>query len=482
MGPAAKSQAGGEKKLKKKLSGTDNFFMNNHTPVVGEDMVNQQGELSNPYGKNPFAIDIKKYQTNKEVIAQVVKYLRSQTSLHESTIIRVARYLRSMCDNEKWLFPINLLKPRVEQFYFHMNYYRDNIFDKDTGENFYGLKQKRDAFWYYLDACTIPRSYFPYKLPKQPTIKPIDFPNPDIAYKLTVFDYTKFEELSWSKEKTEYFQFAHLYNFQVGPRAPSEMATAKIGGINWDDCTLKFLQPKLTGKIRKITLPKAFVTGKTRKSLYNFVYHIRPKFVTQYSDDSIFINPWTGKSYWRPKESIDAPRKLSDKLSKSGKLAYIELNYSGEPFYPYMGRHFCCTGKLIEFSLEKIRNQINNVNPLIKTRNWMGHSEVKTTERYTQLAEQSFEKYPFNWSQRILKGDSYKRRGKYARNRNKLKLPTFRMDLLQERKSSPERGSFFALRETPPETKVKNKKLGFFPSSLNPSFFTFNLKGCVAIG
>jgi hypothetical protein len=86
-------------------------------------------------------------------------------------------------------------------------------------------------------------------------LKPIKVPNPDITYEITVTKFYGDIELDC------FFQFAHLYNFMVGPRAPIEIAIMKISDIIWSDSTIKFPQPKLQGKIRKIRLPDAFVKG-----------------------------------------------------------------------------------------------------------------------------------------------------------------------------------------------------------------------------
>lgn len=219
---------------------------------------------------------------------------------------------------KKQAFPINFLKPNVEQYIYHMTWYRENVYDDNTGKNWYGLRERKNAFKLFLEVCGIPKEFFSYRLPAHYELVPIEFPNPDVANKFTTYKYYNDKEIDW------FLQFAHQYNFIVGPRAPSEMAIMKIGDIDWDNCTIKFSQPKLRGKKRKIMLPESFINGGARKSLKNFVeYH---RYENQYSEDYLFTSPWTGKPYWDDKN-----RKLA--VTRSGGLGKL-LNQTGKMVYP----------------------------------------------------------------------------------------------------------------------------------------------------
>ncbi len=371
---------------KKNFSGRSlNIKKNEPRKLDGEVMGECRYELNNPYGQNPYGVQIEKCSNLEELLIQIRRYAETQTSLKLSTIQRDINYLRLLSDKNQ-AFPVDLFNPRVEQWIYHMTWYKNNVYDGKTNKNFYGLKQRKEAFYLYLDACGIPTSYFPYELPNYPKSKPVEFPNPDIAYQMTTYDYFDDKELNW------FFQFTHLYNLIVGPRAPSELTVMKISDIDFDTCTIKFCQPKLNGKSRKILLPEAFIKGKTRKSIKNFIEYHRNEITNQYSGDFLFISPWSGKPF--------SPANMGKYLSLTGKKVYSS-------FTPYNGRHFCATGKLIQKWIEK------HPDPIEATKNFMGHDRRKTTEKYTALAEEYYSKYPYNWFKRILK-DRYCR-GKYAK-------------------------------------------------------------------
>jgi len=366
-------------------------------PEVGMDTRDLQSKLINPYGQNPFCIDLKKYSSIEELIPEIRKYADTQTDLSSTTIDRDIRRIRLMADKEQ-TFPIDFLNPRVEQWNYHMAWYKKNKYNENTNKNFYGLKERKEAFYLYLDACNIPCLFFPYTLPKTPDNNPIEFPNPDIAYKMTKYNYFNDKDLNY------YFQFAHLYNFIIGPRAPSEMAIMKISDIDFDSNTIEFAQPKRHGKIRKIMLPQVFVNGKTRKSIKNYVDHHRDNYTDdRYSEDYLFISPYSGKPFWHENDkkiAISRSANLGKQLNETGKQVY-------KTFYPYMGRHFCATATLIN----KYRTKHHD--PIEATKDFMGHKKTSTTRGYTSFAEQYYEKYPYNWFKRILQG-RIKDRGKYA--------------------------------------------------------------------
>ena len=348
------------------------------------DMVISKSEYKNPYGQNPNCVDYKECAGIDDLCFKIEEYAEKSTKLRKSTRLRDIRYIRGMADKNQ-LFPIDFLNPNYTQYVYHMDWYRGTYYDEQTGKNYYGLKQKKEAFELYLKACGIPKHYFYYELPSCPELKPVDFPNPDRAFDITRFDYYKDKEENW------FYQFAHTYNFMVGPRAPDEMCVVECNMIDWDDCRITFPQPKRNWKLRSICLEEVFVNGKTRKSLKNYIDYHRNKFTTQYSKDYLFISPKTGRPF--------SPAFLGKKLSEQGKKVYPK-------FYPYMGRHFCATGRLIQRWLWK------HPDPIESVKNFMDHSKRKNTERYTARAEEYSQRHNYDWFKRILKDKN--RRGKYA--------------------------------------------------------------------
>lgn len=389
--PTAIDKAVGGKYKKWKLE-IENMLrlLENKIPEYGKDMVKLQSKYKNPYGQNPFSIDLQKCSGIDELCQKIREYSESCTSLQESTIKRRLNYIRRMADRNQPI-PIDFFNPDYPQYIFHMTWYKKTYYKPETNENFYGLKQKREAFELYLEACGINKGHFVYRLPKYPKTHPINFPNPDIAFQMTRFNYFP------DKNENKLYQFIHLFNFQTGVRPTSEDCIIKLDYINWKDSCIEYPQPKKHYEQRKVYLDETFVNGKTRKSLRNYVDYLRSKFITQYSGDALFISPKTGKPF-----TVDFLRK---QLSKTGKMVYPE-------FYPYMARHFCATGKLIQRWIEKHPDAIESV------KNFMRHDSRKNTERYVEQAEELFNKYNYNWFKRLLKDKQGTCWGLVVKNQN----------------------------------------------------------------
>ena len=371
----------------------------------GKEMEIQQCLYKNPYGQNPFCIDLNLCKSLEELINKIKNFAEDHTSLSQSVIDRRISYMYLMAGKkDKQVFPINWLNPSNTQYQYHMNWYRTNVYKKKNNKNFYGLKQRKQAMEFFLESVGISKDYFAYRLPKEPPLKPIYFPNPDLAYKIAKAKYNNDKNLNWI------IQFMHVYNFTVGPRAPSEMCHVKLSGIDWENHRISFPQPKRNWKIRTVQLDPMFFNGKTVKSLKNYVdYH-------RYDSDNEYL-------------FVNKSGKLFEERNLANNYLSLAKKIDGK-YHPYCGRHFCATGQLILNYLKK------HPDPLKKTMHFMDHDKSRTTERYTQLSEEYFEHYKFDWFMRILKDRFY--RGKYAENRNSEKTPLFRLELLGEGVYSPD--------------------------------------------
>ena len=343
-------------------------------------------QLTNPYGTNPYSVDYKKATGTDELCKLIKDYAENFTRLKPSTITRDLNYIRGMA-NQNQPFPINFLQPNYTQYIYHMTWYKEHNYDPQTGKNYYGLKQKKEAFELYLKACGIPKHYFAYDLPKSPDEKPIEFPNPDIAFEITRYPYFKDKEENWL------YQIIHTYNLIIGPRPPSETALLTLDMIDWDNNSITFPQPKRNGKQRKVYIEEAFMKGKTRKSLKNYIDHHRDTFTTQHSKNYLFVSPKTGKPF--------TDRFLGKQLSHTGKMVYPK-------WYPYMARHFCATGRLIEAYLDK------DPDPIKLVQDYMDHDSRKNTEKYTKHARAFYKNFGYNWFKRILRNKNKYCWGKYA--------------------------------------------------------------------
>ena len=394
--------------LKELKSDTSKQF----TPRHGEEYVKLQNELKNPYGQNPFNINIDECDGIDDLCNKIRTYAENCTSLRETTINRHINYLQLMADKENNVIPIDFFNPSYPQYLYHMNWYRKYKYDETTGRNFYGLKQRKSAFEMYLEACGINKSFFQYHLPKHPEEKPIEFPNPEIAFKIIRHPYFK------DDDENKLYQMIHLYNFIVGCRPESEDIILRLENINWDDCIITYPQPKRNYKIREIFVDHALINGKTRKSLRNYVDHLRPKFVTQYSDNYLFISPKTGKPFTK-----DFLRK---QLTKTGRMVYKQ-------FYPYMSRHYCASGMLIRCYNDK------DVDPIKTVKEFLDHKSQKNTERYTAKAKSYYKQYSYDWFKRLLKDRQKTYRGKVVRKSKQWQNTSVSNGIPSRERYSPER-------------------------------------------
>ena len=364
------------------------------TPPKGEEYVKLQNELENPYGQNPFNVTITECDGVDDLCNHIRTYAENCTSLSEATINRHINYIQLMADKENNVIPIDFFNPSYPQYLYHMNWYRKYKYDKETGKNFYGLKQRKYAFELYLESCGINKGFFQYHLPKHPEEKPIEFPNPEIAFKITRHRFFK------DDDENKLYQMIHLYNFIVGCRPEAEDVILRLDNINWHDCIITYPQPKRNHKLRAIFLDHAFINGRTRKSLRNYVDYLRPKFENQHSKDYLFISPKTGRPFTK-----DYLRK---QLTRTGKMVY-------KPFYPYMSRHFCASGMLIRCYNNK------DVDPIKTVKEFMDHKSQKNTERYTAKAKSYYEKYSYDWFKRLLKDRNKNSRGKGVKSKQRQK-------------------------------------------------------------
>lgn len=110
-----------------------------------------------------------------------------------------------------------------------MKWYKDSYYNKETGENYYGLKHRKETVCVFLKACGVNPEIWYYKLPSKPKSNFRNKPTPEIVHK--IINYNFFPDDS---DKTKLYQYIHAHNFWLGPRAPSEMALLNLDDIKWD--------------------------------------------------------------------------------------------------------------------------------------------------------------------------------------------------------------------------------------------------------
>jgi len=114
----------------------------------GDGSVMLQNELVDPYGQNPFSVNLDECNGIDDLCDKIWMFAENCTSLSNSTIQRHIRNIRLMADKENAI-PVDFFNPSYPQYLYHMNLYRKQKYDEVTGKNFYGLKQRKYAFDFF---------------------------------------------------------------------------------------------------------------------------------------------------------------------------------------------------------------------------------------------------------------------------------------------------------------------------------------------
>jgi len=251
----------------------------------------------------------------------------------------------------------------------------------------FGLKHDKQAILTFARAFGIldKKKIEDYRLP----IMPDNSDSYEIPYPYTVAKFSTYQYYPNIKSaENKFWQSIHFHNFMIGPRAPNELTIMQTSHIHIDERDngiLSYPQPKRHNKIRTIPLCKAILTSSIHKSLKNYLDNVRPKIITQYSKDYLYINPNDGKPF--------TPANLGKYMGITGKMIYPE-------YTPYDGRHWCAIARLIKTKVETGYFDYYTVN------RFMGHTNIQTTMNYVGPANNYYEQYPYDWYGHALK--SYK--------------------------------------------------------------------------
>lgn len=256
-----------------------------------------------------------------------------------------------------------------------------------SGAGPYGLKHDKQAILTFSRAFGISdiKRIEDYRLP----VMPNNSDNYEVPYPYTVSKFSTFKYYPNIKSAVnKFWQSIHFHNFMIGPRAPSELTIMKCSHVNVDGRDNGFLsypQPKRHGKIRTINPCKAVLSSSHHKSLKNYIDNIRPRIITQFSKDYLYVNPIDGRPF--------TPANLGKYMRITGKMVYSS-------YKPYDGRHWCAIAYLIKTKIETGHFDYYAVN------RFMGHTNIQTTMNYVGPAMNYYDQYPHDWYGHALK--SYK--------------------------------------------------------------------------
>ncbi len=321
-----------------------------------------------------------------------------QKRLSISTIEKRLRYARFMRDHD---VSVDFNNPNYENFRRHMDY-REEI-EKASP---HALKHEWKTMRMFLEAYGIP--IWPYKPPYAPKAPQRLLPFPDIVREFFYYDYSKD-----SYEKALY-QYLFFHGYMIGWRVPSEIIEMRIDDVIIDSKgrgSIAITETK-KHKDKRVILPeKHILSSQSHKSMKNWIDKWRPKVENQYSGNSLYLQP-SGKPF--------TIQHLGHKLRKNGRKIW--------PYFrPYDMRHWCAVSRLIESKI-----QTGSFGPY-SVKNWLGHTDLKTTESYIHYAEMYYNQCKMSWIQNALRSHKI-RRGKHeglqskrlmTNCQNKATLPNF---------------------------------------------------------
>jgi integrase len=288
--------------------------------------------------------------------------------LQPSTVEKHLRYARFM---ENHTVKVDFRNPNQNNFIRHMDYREQH--DKATP---CALTHEWKAMQMFLKAYGMP--IWDYKAPSIPQSHKRVLPYPETVNKFFNFKYSE------NEYETALYQYMFFFGFMVGVRIPSELIELKVSDVFFDSKKRGYViitETKKHRALRTVIPEKAVLNSKVHKSLKNWIEHWRPKVANEYSGDSLFLQP-SGKPF--------CVRHLGQELSIRGKQIWKD-------FHPYDMRHWCAVARLIKTKVETGNFDCYTV------KNWLGHTNMKTTEGYIRYAEQYYHELPVDWIACALK-------------------------------------------------------------------------------
>jgi len=319
--------------------------------------------------ENPRIIDPAKYESQEELFSAVKKHWVDRLENKESTIDK--RIARATNIAKHPVFPINFFDLNPNQIDAYIQFRKHN--ENATSD---AIRNDLKTIYTFARAYGIQYSSWNIVYPKKQAPKKKIIPKVSDVYKLIHSKYSS------DRYENALYQYLMYFSFLIGMRCPSELYSLKTSDIYLDDGILVIHEDKKYGQDRQIIPESVIINGKTRKSFKNWLDHWRPKAVSQYSKDFLFLKSDDGKPF--TKEG------LRYVLSKKGKQ--VCNTYS-----PKKARDWCAIARLIKTKLETGNYGIYEI------RDWLGHDNVTTTQAYTYYADQYFRRDPYDWIRAILK-------------------------------------------------------------------------------
>lgn len=342
-------------------------------PSCGEDSVDLAYELKKKFElENPRIINPSNYRSFEELSSAIKHHWIERRNRKESTISK--RLSRAQALRHHPVFPIDFWDLKPEQVDLYIQYRKQ---EERAGTD--AIRNDWKVIHTFATAYGINTDSWNIALPEKKPPKVKIIPLPPTVHRLIHHQYAK------DLYTNAVYQHLMYFSFLLGVRPPSELISMTVDDIFFDDEYLIIREAKKYGQERQIFPERIIINGKTRKSFRNWVDVWRPRAVSQYSGDVLFLEPDTGKPF--------TPDYLRQKLSVLGKQVW-------EPYHPYVSRHWCAIARLIQTKVET-----NNWD-VYAVEEWLGHDKLSTTQGYIRFAQNYHRNAPYDWIKAILKSNN----------------------------------------------------------------------------
>jgi len=271
------------------------------------------------------------------------------------------------CDH---VFPIDLFNLNGAQIIHYLNNFEEKYSKETSRDGKDAVRNRWKAISMVAKAYRINYENWNYVPPKKAKPKHKIIPLLIDVYRLIHFGYSKIPEIN------ALWQYQMFHGFTVGWRSPSEPAILKLDDVNVDDWYINFYQPKVDSW-RFSDLEPEVMKYSNRMSFKNWIDKWRPKFVSQYSGEYVYLEPKSGRPWNKGS--------LRNSLNKMGKMVWPN-------FHPYVFRDWCYIARLIQhdFRIQLVKD-------------WFDHDEYSSVAHYTKDAKKYYRLAKYDWIRSILK-------------------------------------------------------------------------------
>lgn len=368
------SAGGTSKNCRRVIEKASTNRIEHNTQRNGEELVKESYALKQVFNVEKSqtinTIDPTRYATQQELFDDIRYWWVFKNRKKESTITRRLHYAKKMSEHP--VYPVNWIEFNPNQIIAYLEH-REYI-------DYQGTRGKHQIRNEWKTVNTFAKVYgrrtdlWGYTPPDPPSPKVRIIPMPKTTHTMIHHVYSK------DRYVNALYQHLLMHGFHIGWR-PSELVIQKASEVYLEDGYMVIIETKKGNQPRQIFPDQQLLIGRQCKSLKNWIDYWRPKVVTQYSKDWLYLQQ-NGRPF-----TVNYLRRLLVPQIKG-----VWNHYS-----LYTMRHWCAIARLIRSYLENKSWDKEDV------RDWLGHDHVKTTDEYTKFAKRYYRNASFDWLKATLK-------------------------------------------------------------------------------